>query len=237
MSKMTTLQIFNAILANSGERSDLTGLTALAGIQNVAWNKLIEALVEICADQNTQWQFLESIGQIPLATGQYRYQISGLTLGADMQREDRESFRQPDTGVNIVCLTPQEWDKKFPNGIQSSSTGYPSYYMKYGGYIYFDKYATANENGKNVDFRYWKHPTYPATGTPSGVLDIPEPFDRILLVPLATMKTLIHLGNDEAIAYKLQVYGDDERTIEGSLNQMKEIYGSPDLIPRVSLNA
>jgi hypothetical protein len=226
----------NNVLRNCGERSNLTGLSSLSGIQNVVFEKLTEALVEICSDQNTQWQFLESSGQVPLSTGNYQYQISGLTYGADMQREDRKSFRQEDSGNKLNFKTPQEWDAKWPNGIQSSMTGYPENYMKYAGYIVFDKNATSSENGKIVKFRYWRNPTLPDTTSPSATLDIPEPFDRILLVPLATMKVLAHLGNDEALVYKLQVYGDG-RDIEGSLNQMKEIYGSPDLKIGVSLSA
>lgn len=236
MAKLTTLEIVNAVLRNCGERSDLSGLTSLSGIQSVVWDKIIEALNEICTDQNTRLQFLEDDGQVPLATGAYRYLISGLASGSDMQREDRESFVQPDSGNRIKFKTPQEWDQLFPQGIQTSMTGYPTRYMKYGGYIYFDKYATAAENGDVVNFRYWKHPTYPATGSPSATLDIPEPFDRLVLVPLATMKTLIHLGNDEAVAYKLMVYGDG-RDVEGNFAKLLEIYGSPDIKPRLSLNA
>lgn len=238
MAKLTTLEIVNNILRNCGERSDLTALTSLTGIQNVVWDKLYEALVEICADQDTQYQFLEADGEVPLVTGEYRYLISSLASVADMQREDRKSFRQFDSGNRITFLTPQEWDSKFPKGIESSMTGYPDNYMKFGGYIVFDKYATANENGDIVNFRYWRHPTAPSTSTPTATLDIPEPFDRVCLVTLATAKVLAYIGNDEAVNYYRQVYGDpNEKMVEGTLNQLKAIYSSPDLKPRVSFSA
>lgn len=236
MAKLTTLELVNDILRNCGERSDLSSLTSLSGIQNVVWNKLIEALNETCSDGEAQWQFLEDFGEVPLATGQYRYLISGLASGSDMQREDPKSFTQADSGNKIVFKTPQEWDELFPNGIQTSSTGYPTMYTKFGGYIIFDKYATAAENGDIVSFRYWRHPTYPATGSPSATLDVPEPFDRLVLSPLATMKTLIHLGNEEAVAYKLMVYGDG-RDIEGNISKMQRMYASPYLKTRLSLSA
>lgn len=236
MAKMTTLQLVNGVLRNLGESSSLASLTSLSGVQSVVWDKLVEALYEICADQNTRFQFLEKEGAIPLVTGSYKYLISGLTNGSDMQREDRESFVQPDSGMRIKYTTPQEWDRLYPSGITTSMTGYPDRYMKFNGYIYFNRQATASENGNSVNFRYWKHPTLPDTSTPNATLDIPEPFDRLVLLALATMKSFVYLGNDESLAYRIMIYGDN-REIEGSFAKLHELYGSPEIKPRVSLNA
>lgn len=235
MAKMTALEIFNAVLTNIGEATVLS-LTSLSGVQIVVRDKITEAIQEICTDENTRWQFLESFGSIPLATGAYRYLISGLAAGADMQREDRDSFIQTDTGTKAVFKTPQEWDKAYPRGILTSMTGYPDAYMRYAGYIVFNRYATAAENAKTIDFRYWKQPSYIDTGAPSGTLDIPEPFDRLVLVALATLKVLTFLGNDEAMVYKMTVYGDG-RDVEGNLAKMIRIYGSPGLKTRLSMSS
>lgn len=232
MAKLTTLQNFNNILRNIGEE-EVVNLNNLTGIQLVAWDKFIEALMEICVDQNTRWDFLEADGSIPMVTGSYRYLISGLTNGSDMQQEDKESFLAKDFGIHLKYKTQQEFDKAYPSGIEDERFGCPTEYTKYGGYIVFNTEQTATENAKNVSFKYWKMPTIPATASPSVQLDIPEPFDRILLVPLATMKTLAYLGNDEAVVYKMMVYGDG-RDVEGNLAKLKELYCSPDLKPRFS---
>jgi hypothetical protein len=232
MAKLTTLQLENAILRNCGE-SEVENLNNLTGIQSVIWDKLTEALLDICTEQNTQYKFLEADGAIPMVTNSYRYLISELTSGADMQKEDRESFLAADFAKIIKYRTPQEFFNDYPGGINGVRFGCPTEYTRYGGYIVFNNTQTAAENGKNVTFRYWKLPTLPATGSPSVTLDIPEPFDRTVLVPLATMKTLAYLGNDEAIVHKLQVFGDG-RDVEGSLAKLKQIYLSPEIKPRVT---
>lgn len=232
MAKLTTLEVFNGVARNCGEAT-VTGLTSLSGIQLVIWDKIIEALTEICTDQNTRLDFLEADGVIPMVTGSYRYLISTLTYGADMQQEDKESFLAKDFGQHIKYRTQQEFDNDYPDGIENVHYGCPSQYTKYGGYIVFNRTQTATENGKNVTFKYWKQPTLPDTTTPSTTLILPEPFDRILLVPLASMKVLAYLGNDEAAIYKMQVYGDGG-DVEGTLARLKAIYSSPDLKPRVT---
>jgi len=232
MAKMTTLEIVNAVLRNCGEET-VAGVASLSGLQLVVWDKIIEALTEICTDQNTRLDFLEADGVIPLVTGSYKYQISALTNGADMQQEDKESFLAKDFSQKIKYRTQQEFDNDYRGGIEDVRFGCPTEYTKYGGYIVFNREATAAENGKNVTFKYWKHPTLPSTSAGSSTLDIPEPFDRLLLVALASMKVLAYLGNDEAVVYKMAVYGDGN-LVEGSLAKLKELYSSPDLKPRVT---
>jgi hypothetical protein len=226
---MTTLEIVNGILRNCGETT-VADLVSLSGVQLVVWDKLLEALGEICSDQNTRLEFLEKDGAIPLTTGNNKYLISGLASGADMQQEDGESFVALDFDRRIKYITPQEFDTKYSSAVDS---GLPTEYTKYAGYIVFNKKATSTENGKSITFRYWKHPTAPSISTPSVALDIPAPFDRNLLVALATLKVLAYLGSDEAVVYKLTVYGDG-RDVEGSLAKLKEIYSSPKIKPRVT---
>lgn len=232
MAKLTTLQLFNAIMRNCGEE-EVENMNNLTSFQNIAFDKLIEALTEICTDQNTKWQFLEGDGAIPMVTGSYQYQISALASGSDLQEEDKESLIAKDFGQKIKYITPQEFDKLYLNGV--IEYGCPTRYTKYNGYFVFNKIASAVENGKDVSFRYWKQATLPDTDSPSATLDIPEPFDRLLLIPLASMKTLAYLGNDEAAVHKLTVFGDG-RDMEGSLAKLKEIYSSPELKPRVTYN-
>lgn len=233
MAKLTALEVVNEVLRNCGENTVLA-VSALTGVQSVVWNKIIEAIQDICTDENTRWTFLEAEGQVPLTTGNYKYLISGLTNGSDMMKEDEKSFRQEDSSQNIPYLTPQEWDANYVTGIGTDRTGYPTRYTKYAGYIVFNNQATADQNGKIVYFRYWKLPTYYSTSSGSGTCDIPEPFDRTLLVALATLKTLSYLGNaDEVAIYKAQVFGNGS-DIEGSLDKMKRLYSSPTLKPRVT---
>jgi len=232
MAKLTALEVFNAVARNCGE-STVVGLTSLSGIQNVIWEKIIEAIQDISTDENTRLSFLEAEGEIPLTTGNYKYQISTLAKGSDMMSEDKESFRIQEIERNIKFKTAQEWDSLYPGGIGTTRLGYPDEYTKYAGYIVFNNQATANENGKIVYFRYWKTPAYYSASAPTGTADIPDPFDRTCLVALATLKVLAYLGNEEAAIYRLQVFGDG-RDIEGSLDKMKRIYSSPVLKPRVS---
>ena len=230
MAKLTALQALNRVLRNIGE-AQVSSLSALSGIQMVAWEKLEEAIQEIVTDQDTRWSFLESLGKITLTTGNNAYTVTGLTTGSDMMLEDKESVRSADAQRGVKYVTPQELDKAYPKGITTEHTGYPDLYTIYAGQFVFNKQATATENGKFVDFRYWKHPTYYATATATGTTDVPEPFDRTLLVALATLKTMIHLGSADAGAYKVMVFGNNS-DVEGSLDKMKRMHTSPRLKPR-----
>lgn len=232
MAQMTILEVFNEVARNCGEQT-VEGLTALSGLRLLIWNKIIEALQEICTDLNCRYKFLESLGRVTLTTGNYIYPVTAFTTGTDMMREDRESLRQADSGNRVKYITPQEFDDKHPKGITTDVTGYPDRYTFYGNGFVFNKQATAVENGKFVDFRYWKKPTIPSTATATATFDIPEPFDRTVLVALATMKVLVYLGNDEAAVYKAYVYGDG-RDAQGSLDKMKDIHSSPSIKPRVT---
>lgn len=230
MAKLIALDALNEVLRNIGEET-VAGLTSLSTLQQLCFNKLNEAIDEICTDENTRWQFLESLGAVYMTTGNYKYTISGLTgtsTGSDMMREDRESFRQYDSGYNIKYITPQEFDDLYPKGITTANEGYPDRYTKYGGYLVFNKMAGTTQNTKLIDFRYWKQPLKYETATYTGTVDFPEPFDKTLIIALATMKALIYLGNDEAAVYKQYVYGDG-RYVQGSLDKCKDIYASPDL--------
>lgn len=230
MAKLTTLQIFNSIMRNCGEE-EVENMNNLGSLQSIAFDKLIEALMEICTEQNTKWNFLEDDGVIPMALNSYQYLISSLESGSDLQEDDRESFLAKDFGQRIKYITPQEFNKKYPSGV--TEYGCPTEYTKYKGYFVFNKIASSNENAKNITFRYWKMPTLPATSSPNATLDIPEPFDRLLLIPLASMKVLAYLGNNEAAVHKLSVYGDGGN-MEGSLAKLREIHSSPELKPRVT---
>lgn len=232
MAKLTALEVFNAVARNCGE-STVAGLTSLTGLQLLIWDKIIEATQDICTDENTRLQFLEATGLIPMVTGSYEYLISTLAAGSDLMTEDRESFHSTDNGNNLKYLTEQEWIEKYPSGITSARTGYPTEFSKYAGYFVFNNQAAAAQNAKNITFKYWKLPAYYATGTPSGTGDIPEPFDRTLLVALATLKVLAYLGSDEVSVYKVQVFGNGS-DIEGSMDKIKRIYSSPVLKPRMT---
>lgn len=232
MAKLTALQTLNVVLRNVGE-AQVSSLTALSGIQLVAWDKITEALQDLVTDQNTRWQFLERLGRVQLTTGNNAYTITGLTSGSDMMMEDKESVRSADAQRNIKYYTPQEFDQMYPKGITTSHTGYPDLYTRYAGQIIFNNQATSVENGNYVDFRYWQYPTYYATATATGTTEIPEPFDRTLLAALATLKVMTYLGNPEASVYKIQVFGNGS-DIEGSLDRMKELHSSPKLKPRMT---
>lgn len=233
MAKLSALQATNKVLQNIGEASNLTVLTSLSTIQQLCFDKINEAIQDICTDENTRWKFLESEGQIPMTTGNYKYLISGLTYGADLMFEDIESFRQEDSSTRLKYLTPQEWDNAYIEGIGASRTGYPNQIMRYAGYFVVNNQATATQNGKIIYFRYWKTPAYYAEASPSGTVDIPEPFDRTLLVPLATLKVMAYLGSEEAALYKVQVFGNGS-DIEGALDKMKRIQSSPIIKPRMT---
>jgi len=231
MAQLTALQALNKVLRNIGE-AQVSALTGLNNIQMLAFEKLNESIQEVCVDQNTRWDFLESLGVIPMTTNSYQYQITAITSGSNMMEEDKESLRQPDSDKNITYITPQEFDTLRPKGVTTDITGYPDKYTKYAGYIIFDRMATSVQNGKNVYFRYWKQPTYYATDTATGKSDLPEPFDVTVVCNLATMKVLAYLGNEEAANYKAFVYGDG-RDLEGALSKLKWLHSSPTIKPRM----
>lgn len=236
MAKLSALEALNEVLRNCGEPT-VSVLTSLSGLQLVAWNKIIEAIQDICTDETARWSFLESLGRIEMATGTNAYAITSLTgssTGTDCMAEDKESFKSADSGYGPKFLTPQEFDAKYPKGITTDMTGYPEKYTKYAGQFVFDKKASASQNGKFIDFRYWKYPTYYSTATTTSTCDIPEPFDRTCLVALATLKVMAFLGNEEAAVYKMQVYGDPQKDEEGSLNKMRRLNSSPILKPRMT---
>ena len=231
MAKLSALEAFNEVSRNIGE-STVTDIAALSGLQLVIWNKIIESIQEISTDQNTRLSFLEALGTATMTSGYNQYPVP-----SDMQVEDIESFRQPDSGYNIKYMTPQEWDEEYPKGIDSSRVGYPTRYTKFAGNIVFNNQAGGNEDGKEVRFRYWRTPTYYSTATATSTCDIPEPFDRTCLVAMATLKVLDYLGSDEAEKYRLQVYGGlttRGQYVEGSLDKLRDIYSSPRLKPRMS---
>lgn len=232
MAKLTALEVLNKVLQNVGE-STVSSLTSLSGIQLIAWEKITEAMQDIATEQNTRWRFLESLGRVQLSTNNNAYTVSGITSGSDMMMEDQESVRSSDAQRNVKYKTPQEWDNLYPKGITTAMTGYPDFYTIFAGQFTFNKIASSAENGKYIDFRYWKYPTYYSTSTSTGTSEIPEPFDRTLLVALATLKVLTYLGSQEASIYKIQVFGNGD-DIEGSLDKMKELYTSPRLKPRMT---
>lgn len=232
MAKLNALQALNRVLRNVGE-AQVSSLAAISGIQMIAFEKLEEALQDITTDQNTRWRFLERLGAVSLSTGNNAYTITGITSGSDMQEEDKESVRSADAGRNIGYKSPQEWDVMHPKGITTDMTGYPDFYTRYAGQFVFNKKASSNENSKLIEFRYWAHPTYYSTATNTGTTDIPEPFDRTLLVALATLKVMAYLGNSEASIYKVQVFGNGD-DVEGSLDKMKREWTSPRLKPRMT---
>lgn len=232
MAKMTALEVLNEVLRNVGE-STVTILTSLTGVQYLAWQKITEAIQDISTDENSRWQFLESFGKLTLTTSNYSYPITGFTTGTDLMREDKESIIQTDSGNNVKYISAQEFDQKYPKGITTAMIGYPDEYTKYAGSFVFNKQSNSTHNGKFVNFRYWHLPTYYSTASASGTGDIPEPFDRTLLVALATLKVLVYLGSNEAAVYKVQVFGDG-RDVPGSLDKMKNLYSSPELKPRFS---
>lgn len=232
MAKLTALQALNKVLKKIGE-SEVSALTSLTGIQLLCFDYLNEALQDIVTDQNTKWRFLESLGVIPLSTGNNAYTITSLTSGSDMMEEDKKSVRSANAGRLIPYITPQEFDQKYPKGITTERTGYPDFYTLYAGQFAFDKQASSNENAKNINFRYWKFPTYYATATATGTCEIPEPFDVTVLVNLAALKAMLYLGNGEAAALKVQVFGNGD-DIEGSLDKMKRTWTSPRLEPKVT---
>lgn len=232
MAKLSALTALNSVLQNIGE-STVAALTSLTTLQLLCFNKLNEAIQEICTEENTRWQFLEKLGVVPMTTNNYKYTITALTSGSDLMREDKESFRQVDSKYKIHFRTPQEFDSLYPEGIGTDKTGYPDKYTKYAGEFIFNKQATTTQNGKDIDFRYWKLPSYYSTATAAGTSDFPEPFDLTVVVNLATMKVLAYLGSEEAANYGLFVYGDG-KNLEGSLDKMRDIYASPELKPRMT---
>ena len=77
MAKLTTLEIVNNVLRNCGEE-EVENLNNLSGIQSTVWDKIIEALLEICTDQDTRLKFLEEEGAVIMVEDTYKYSIASL---------------------------------------------------------------------------------------------------------------------------------------------------------------
>ena len=211
MSKLTNLEITNAVLKNVGEAT-VSALTSLTGIQLVAWDAIQDVVMEIA--HQSRWRPLESLGTFTLVTSTATY-----TETSNLMYEDVESFRVPDNEDNIAVLTPQEWDSNYPKGIGTDTTGYPTAIMRYGGYFFLNKYPTTTENTKIVHFRYYQRPVLFGTGSTTGTCWFPEGTDYTVLINLATYKVMHYKDNPEAQVYYNKVYGRG-----GTMERMNAIY-------------
>lgn len=232
MAKLTLLQCVNEVLKRCGENE--AGYTTNAGtVVTVVFDNLNRALTEIAQDTNLKP--LESQGTITLATGTATY-----TPPTDFNTLAYQSIQNPNAdnvNVNINMLTPDEFDQFYPIARRADRTGYPVAMTYYLGSFLLDSKPTANENGKAINYRYFKIPTLFTMGTDSGTCWMPEGYDRTLLCDYATWLTMEYMAHPKASYYYGKVFGDAKNAApEGDLSKFKRAFGAPYMKPRVTYN-
>lgn len=220
MAKLTALQALNQVLKRVGE-AEVSSLTSLTTIQQMAFDSLNRALQEIA--QGSDLKPLETQGSATLVTGTSTYAIaSGFSSIAD------ESFRSPDASRLVTYVVPDEFDKKYPQGITTARSGYPEFVTIVFSQLQFDRTPTSAENGKIIYYRYYAVPTLYSTATSTGTSYVPEPYDNTLLVNYATWLTMSYMGHQEELKYWSYVFGDTgDRKPEGQLTIFRRRYAQP----------
>lgn len=225
MAKLTALQCTNIVLDRIGE-AELSVLTSLTTIQQVAFDNLNRSIEKIFQDINITT--IETSGTITLATNTGAY-----AFPTGYRSCDKESFRSADANRNVRYLTVQEFDAKFPDGVTGTRVGYPQYICESFGQFVIDRYPTTAENGKIINYRYFKIPTLFSTASPTGNCEIPEGYDRTLLCDYATWLTMSYMGHSETQMYWALVFGEPgDRKPEGELTQFKRKFSQPPMKAR-----
>ena len=215
MAKLTALEILNEVLQNAGLPT-VSALTALTGIQNVAWDAINEVIQDLGTSDH--WKTLEASGAITLGSNTSTY-----STATDQADVDYESFRYNQT-KKLPYRTPQEFDRQY---LTQTSTGTPNVITEFGGYWRPYYIPDVAAHGKIISYRYWSKPTLLTTATSTGTCWIPETYDRTVLVNLATYRVLHYRGHPEAQVYYQKVYGGQNE--EGSIVKFKRIHRSPSL--------
>jgi hypothetical protein len=219
MAKFNVLQVLNRIQENLGENRS-TGLTALSGMNLLIFNTMNEVLYEI--SQDYKYDFLETEFSFPLVTNTATY-TSTQTIGMFDFDRSTGSFRYNEERP-IPYFSWQRFNREFPT---RTSTGVPSLIYYWGGYFRPYPIPASSENGKIVYFKGWTHPTMFSTATATGTCSLPEGFEITLLADYVTYKILHYRGNPEWQIFYNKVFGSSDGKIEGSLNALKRLHGSP----------
>jgi hypothetical protein len=219
MAKFNVLQILNKIQENLGE-SRSTGLTSLSGMSLLIFNTMSEVLYEIAQDY--KYDFLETEFSFPLVTNTATYTATQTVGMSDFDRAPG-SFRYNEERV-IPYYSWQRFNREFPT---RTSTGVPSLIYYWGGYFRLYPVPGASESAKVVSFKGWTTPTAFSTATESATCVLPEGFEITLLADYVTYKILHYRGNPEWQIYYNKVFGSSDGKIEGSLNALKRLHGSP----------
>lgn len=219
MAKYNILQVFNKIQENLGE-SKSSALTALAGMNLLIFNTINEVLYEICQDY--KYDFLEMEFSFPLVTGTATYTATQTVGVVDFDRAPG-AFRYNEERP-IPFYSWQRFNREFPT---RTSSGIPSVIYTWGGYFRVYPIPAASESGKVISFRGWTFPTQVTTATATATTILPEGFEITLLADYVTYKILHYRGNPEWQIYYNKVFGSSDGKIEGSLNALKRLHGSP----------
>lgn len=232
MAKLTLLQAMNEVLKRCGE-SVITGTASLAVFPQVVFDALNRSLVEICQDTNLKP--LETLGTLALQSG-----IDYYNPPSDFNTLAYSSIQNPNTdnsNTNINLLTPDEFDQFFPIARREGRSGYPVAMTYQFSQFWLDCKPTSSENGKSINFRYFKVPDLFVQGADSGTCYIPMTYDTTLLCDYATWLAMEYLDHPKANYYYVKVFGDqNNRAPEGALSKFKRAYGAPMTKPRVTFN-
>ena len=216
MAKATLLQMINKVLENLGE-SQLAATTSLSGMSLMIFNTLNELMYNI--GFNDHMQPLETNVTMTLTTAVQTY-----SKPSDVFCYDKDSFIY-DSSNEIVYYTPQRFDREYK---EATSQGEPDKLYEFGGYLTVYPIPNATANGKTIKYRAWKYPVIYNTATATGTSYIPEGFDVTMLADYVTFKIMHYKENPQAQIYYTKVFGDGKGN-EGSLEQFKRIFRSPDL--------
>lgn len=210
MAKLTALQLMQEVQLNVGVAT-VTSLAALTGLNHKIFTFINDGIFEIGIKKD--YKPLEALGTITLVTDTNTY-----AKEPTMNKVDKNSFRF-DNSKEIVYLTAQEVDDKYPN---QTNSGTPKEVYEFGDNFDLILKPKSGDNGKVINYRYWSLPTILSTATETGTSWFPEGFDRTVLVNWASYKTLQYRHNEEYSEYYKKVFGAD-----GSIHSFNRIIGSP----------
>ena len=214
MAQLTALQVMNKVLDNNG-LPQVTVLTSLTGINNVALNMIQTVLAQVASGDS--WRPLETTGTITLATSTATY-----ALPSDFNKLDKRSFKYLEQH-RPTFIDSNEMDLIT---LDQDATGEVTHIFIAGTNFNVYPVPTATENGDTITYRYWKVGTRIDTASPSAATWFPEPYDETVLVNMATARLMSYRQMGEAIVYTQIVYGV-RGSLEGSLDQMKKVHSSP----------
>ena len=221
MAQLTKLEILNKVLRNR-DSTTVENLNNLNEDQQTTLEAIYDAEEDIA--MITTWKLFKRSGQITLIQGALSYGIP-----SNFYCVDPTSFIFDDSD-HVKYIERIDAKRLI---VDPSVNGSPIYIYQHNETNFrIYKIPTAADDNKLIKFDYYEMPTLLTDKSETGNSWIPEPFDRIVLVPYATFKRMTAKGDPESERFRAEVFGNRIAGIVGSLKKMKRIHEDSSL-PRI----